>query len=78
MARREKLLEKMRRMPGSIRFSEVHALLKYENFVLFNKRGSHRSYHHPDGRLFTIVVPHGRRKTCNPTDIRKLLELLEQ
>jgi predicted RNA binding protein YcfA (HicA-like mRNA interferase family) len=78
MARREKLLEKMRRSPGNMRFSEVEALLKYEMFVLFNSRGSHRSYHHPDGRLFTIVVPHGRRKTCNPSDIRKLLGLLGQ
>jgi predicted RNA binding protein YcfA (HicA-like mRNA interferase family) len=78
MARREKLLEKMRRTPHSIRFAEVHALLQYEAFVLFNKRGSHRSYHHPDGRIFTIVVPHGRHKTWHPTDIRKLLALLAQ
>jgi predicted RNA binding protein YcfA (HicA-like mRNA interferase family) len=76
MSRREKLLEKMRNTPGSIRFNEVHALLRYEGFVLFNKRGSHRTYHHADGRVLTIVVPHGRRKTCNPADIRKVLRVL--
>ena len=78
MARREKLLEKMRRTPAKIRFAEVHALLSYEGFVLFNKRGSHRSYHHADGRLMTIVVPHGRHKTCHPTDVRKVLEAMRR
>ncbi|MCI0335077.1 MAG: type II toxin-antitoxin system HicA family toxin [Planctomycetes bacterium] len=76
MSRREKLREKMRSSPGNIRFSEVDALLRYEGFVVFNKRGSHRTYHHPDGRLITIVVPHGSRKTCNPADIRKVLQVL--
>ncbi len=76
MSRREKLIEKMRSSPRNIRFNEVDALLRYEGFVLFNQRGSHRTYHHADGRLITIVVPHGRRKTCSPSDIKKLLEVL--
>jgi predicted RNA binding protein YcfA (HicA-like mRNA interferase family) len=77
MSKREKLIEKMRGAPGSIRFAEAHALLRYEGFVLFNKRGSHRTYHHDDGRLITVVVPYGRHKTCHPADILKLLEVLE-
>jgi predicted RNA binding protein YcfA (HicA-like mRNA interferase family) len=76
MSQREKLIANMRNSPGSIRFSEVDSLLRYEEFVLFNKRGSHRSYHHANGRLITIVVPHGRHKNCHPSDIRKLLEVL--
>ena len=76
MTRREKLLQKMRNSPGSIRFSEVEAVLRAEGFVLFNQRGSHRTYHHPDGKLLTIVRPHGGRKTCHPYDICKLLEVL--
>lgn len=76
MARREKLLAKMRRTPGTIRFSEVDALLRYEGFVLFNQRGSHCTYFHFDKRVLTIVRPHGRRKTCHPDDIRKLLAVL--
>jgi predicted RNA binding protein YcfA (HicA-like mRNA interferase family) len=74
--RREKLLEKIRNSPGKIRFDAVDALLRYEGFVLFNQRGSHYTYHRPDGRLLTIVKPHGRRKTCPPADIRKLLGAL--
>lgn len=77
MSRRAKLIEKMRNSPGSIRFSEVDALLRYEGFVLFNQRGSHCSYHRADGRLITIVRPHGQRTTCHPLDVRKLLEVLK-
>lgn len=78
MSRREKLVEKMRRSPKNVRFGDVEALLRYEGFVLFNQRGSHRTYHRADGRLLTIVRPHGRRKTCHPEDVRKILEALEQ
>jgi predicted RNA binding protein YcfA (HicA-like mRNA interferase family) len=77
VAQRAKLIEKMQNSPGSIRFAQVDALLRHEGFVLFNKRGSHRTYHHADGRLITIVVPHGKHKTCHPDDIRKLLKVLE-
>jgi predicted RNA binding protein YcfA (HicA-like mRNA interferase family) len=77
LSRRTKLIESMRTSPGNIRFAQVEALLKYEEFVLFNSRGSHRTYHHADGRLITIVRPHGRRKTCHPADIRRLLEVLD-
>jgi len=76
MSRRDKLIDKMRSSPSNIRFSQVDALLKYEGFVLFNQRGSHCSYHRADGRLLTIVKPHGGRKTCHPTDIRRLLRIL--
>jgi predicted RNA binding protein YcfA (HicA-like mRNA interferase family) len=76
VSRRLKLLDKMRNSPGKIRFGQVDSLLRQEGFVLFNKRGSHRTYHHADGRLITIVVPHAKRKTCHPDDVRKLLEVL--
>ena len=68
----------MRQSPQNVIFSEVKALLRYEGFVLFNRRGSHCTYHRKDGRLLTIVRPHGRRKTFNPADIRKILEALGQ
>lgn len=76
MSRRLKLLSKMRNTPGKIRFAEVDSLLRYQGFVRFNTRGSHCTYHHADGRLITIVKPHGTRKTCHPDDVRKLLEVL--
>lgn len=78
MSRRDKLVDKMKASPGTIRFSEVEALLRYEGFVLFNSRGSHRSYHRADGRLLTLVRPHGGRKACHPADVRKVLEALER
>lgn len=76
MSRREKLLEKMRTRPGDIRFMEVDALLRTHEFVLFNQRGSHCTYHRADGHVLTIVKPHGGRKTCHPADIRRLLKVL--
>jgi predicted RNA binding protein YcfA (HicA-like mRNA interferase family) len=75
--RREKLINKMRTSPQNIRFGEVVALLQHEGFVLFNQRGSHCSFHRVDGRVLTIVRPHGTRKNCHPVDIRKLMEVLE-
>ncbi len=68
----------MRETPAKIRFTEVEALLHYEGFVLFNSRGSHRTYHREDGRVLTVVRPHGKRKTCHPSDIRRILEALER
>ena len=76
MSRREKLIEKMRRTPGGIRFAEVETLLSHEGFVLFNARRSHRTDHHASGEALTLVRPHGRRKTCDPDDIKTLLEVL--
>ena len=76
MSRRQKLIDKMRELSSNIRFQEVDALLKYEGFVLFNQRGSHCTYHRADGRVLTLVKPHGGRKTCHPADIRRLLEAL--
>jgi len=45
----------MKNTPGKMRFAQAAALLRDEGFVLFNKRGSHRTYHHDYGRLFTML-----------------------
>lgn len=76
MSRRDKLLERMRADPRSIHFGQVAFLLKHEGFILFNRRGSHCTFHRGDGRVLTVVRPHGGKTTCNPDDIRKLLEAL--
>ena len=60
----------------AFRFAEVQALLRDQGFVLFNTRGSHRTYHDASGRVLTIARPHGSRKTCDPDDIKTLLEVL--
>ena len=72
MSRRAKLIAKMNNSPGNVRFNQIASLLRHEGFVLFNERGSH----HAGGRLITVVVPHGRRKTCHPEDVRKVLRIL--
>ena len=59
MSRRDKLIQKIRNSPTGVRFSEVVSLLRLEGFVLFNRRGSHCTFHRADGRLLTIVRPHG-------------------
>ena len=76
MSRREKLLERMRSTPAATRFSQLQALLGYEGFRVINARGSHFTYQHGDGRLLVIVRPHGKRKTCHPRDVRKVLDAL--
>jgi predicted RNA binding protein YcfA (HicA-like mRNA interferase family) len=76
MGQREKLIAKMQKSPRSIRFGEVDALLRHEGFVLFNQRGSHCTDHHSDGRVITVVKPHGGRKTCSPSNVRKVLEAI--
>jgi len=76
MSRRERLIARMNAAPHDIRFAQVDALPRSEGFVLFNQRGSHCAYHHMDGRLLTIVRPHGGRNTCHPGDVRRLLEVL--
>jgi predicted RNA binding protein YcfA (HicA-like mRNA interferase family) len=76
MARREKLLRKMRLSPQSIRFGEIEALLRYEGFVSINQRGSHHTFQHSDGRVIMVVRPHGGRKTCHPNDVYAVLDVL--
>jgi len=76
MSRRVKLVERMRSTPEATRFSQVQALLEYEGFTVINTRGSHFTYQHSDGRLLVVVRPHGKRKTCHPRDVRKILEAL--
>ena len=65
----------MRRTPGNIRFGEVDALSEVRRICdLFNQRGSHRSYHHEDGRLITIVSSSWSPKTCHPADMPQIAE----
>ena len=67
----------MRKMPDTIRLSEVVALLGFEGFEIVNRRGSHDTYH-ADGRVLVVVRPHGGRNTLHPEDIRRILEALQR
>ena len=78
MSRREKLLDRMRKTPDQIRVTMVEALLRFEGFILVNRRGSHDTYRRADGRILVVVRPHGGKKTCHPRDIRRILEALDR
>jgi hypothetical protein len=75
MSRRDKLLERMRSAPGATRFSQLQALLG-SGIHGHQHPGKPFTYQHSDGRLLVIVRPHGKRKTCHPRDVRKVLEVL--
>ncbi len=78
MTKRDKLVERMRNAPHGIRFAEVNTLLQQEGFVLFNQRGSHCTYHRRDGKVLTVIRPHGHHKTCHPLDVKKILKVLNK
>jgi predicted RNA binding protein YcfA (HicA-like mRNA interferase family) len=60
-----------------VRASRTESILLSEGFALANTRGSHHSYKRADGRVLTIVRPHGRHGYCRPGDIRKILEVIQ-
>ena len=76
MSRRDKLIEKMRDHPATIRFAEIESILRHSGFDLVNRRGSHRTYRGSNGRVLVFIRPHGRFKTCHPNEVQKLLEAL--
>ena len=77
MSRRDKFVAKMKQNPGGVRYAELESLLHHEGFLRFNQRGSHCTYHRNDGKVLTVVRPHGGRTTCHPADIKRILEILE-
>lgn len=77
MTRFDKLIQKMRETPHKIRFAEAESLLFREGFVRFNQRGSHITFRHGDGRLLTVVRPHGREAYMWPHTVLKILEALD-
>jgi predicted RNA binding protein YcfA (HicA-like mRNA interferase family) len=76
MTRREKLLGQIRNNPKQVRFQDLEKIILGRGFVIFNKRGSHITYHHRKGHLLTVVKPHGGRTHCHPEDVKKVLKVL--
>lgn len=75
MGRREKLLEKMRRSPTSVRYDEIENLLLSVRCRV-TKRGSHRTFRHSlvPGNMTTIVERHPMKAPC----VRSALGLYEE
>lgn len=70
-------LERLRRNPRGIRFSDLERFILRAGFVLDRARGSHHVYVHGN-RVLTVVKPHGRHKTCHPRDVRDVIRFLEE
>lgn len=69
-------LERLKRKPTGVRFSDLERIILRAGFTLDRVRGSHHVYVR-GGRVLTIVKPHGKRKTCHPRDVRDAIRFLE-
>jgi len=54
MAGIDKILEKMKNQPNSIRMAEVDKVLLYYGYKLDRQKGSHRQYINKNGDVITI------------------------
>jgi predicted RNA binding protein YcfA (HicA-like mRNA interferase family) len=52
---------------------EIISALEHDGFSLRNQSGSHRRYHHPDGRRVT-VSSHRAGDTFRPKTLRSIIE----
>lgn len=77
MGRRRDDLQRLKRNPRDVRFSELERIILRAGFVLDRTRGSHHVYVR-GRRVLTIVKPHGTHKTCHPTDVRDVIRFLEE
>jgi predicted RNA binding protein YcfA (HicA-like mRNA interferase family) len=76
VTRRPDDLERLKRNPTGIRFSDLERVILGAGFVLDRTRGSHHVYVR-GGRVLTVLKPHGKRKTCHPRDVRDVIRFLE-
>jgi len=69
-------LERLRRNPKGVRFTDLERVILRAGFTLDRSRGSHRVYVRAS-RILTVVKPHGRHTTCHPRDVRDVIRFLE-
>ncbi len=77
VAREEKLIRRMKQNPRNIRFEELDGLLQRMGFEATQRGTSHVQYRREDGVRFSIVRPHGGKKTVNQNAVKEILERLE-
>ena len=61
----------MGRIPP-LKSREVVAILTHLGFIEVRQRGSHKQFHHPDGRTTTVPVHGGR--DISPSLVRKIAQ----
>lgn len=77
MTRKEKLLARIINNRKTVRFEELEGLILGHGFEKVGGKGSHNVYA-KEGRIITLVKPHGGRKFCHPLDVQGVLEALEE
>lgn len=60
MARRDKLIERIRARPVEADFSDVKALLELFGWTLMRTKGSHHTFRRDGERSITVSTVHGR------------------
>jgi predicted RNA binding protein YcfA (HicA-like mRNA interferase family) len=76
MGKRDKLLDKARRLPHGLRFEEFERLSRQCGWVFDHQTGSHRIWHSPGrARLSVQVAGNGRAKGYQ---VRQFLEQLDR
>ena len=81
MSKDEKIVQKMKRSKRNVKFSDLDGFLKRQGFGVKQpkKGGSHYIYKRGEGVekiRFTIVKPHGNKKTVDPAAVDEVLEKL--
>jgi len=75
MAKREKLLDRIRNNPRGTRFADLQRLLRASGFELQRVVGSHHIYRHATGRMCNIQeAPGGMAK---PYQVEQVLEAID-
>jgi predicted RNA binding protein YcfA (HicA-like mRNA interferase family) len=80
MARKEKILERIRNNPYQVRFEEIDKIMRQYEFEE-RHHASHYVYSHPQiAGVVTIVRPHGKGGTqfVAPFYIKKALEAISK
>ncbi|GAC43431.1 type II toxin-antitoxin system HicA family toxin [Paenibacillus popilliae] len=54
MARKEKLVEKMKNRPSGIQYSEIAKVLRHHGYDLVRTNGSHKQFRNKAGDVITI------------------------
>ena len=74
MAKRAKLLEKLKNNPKDATFAQIEKLLKSEDFILDRISGSHHIYKR--GSIIFVVPRHGGK--VKTVYVKRLIEILEE
>ena len=77
MTKREKLRNKIRNNPKSVRFSELEGLLLQFGFELVRIKGSHHFFERTRGSYRDIVVVPVHGNHVKPVYVKDVLEILD-